>query len=589
MVDDPIMKYRYVIMATALLLVAASRPALAQPVIAVNQVGFAAHWRKQAMLVLPVAVQGVAAAKVALVRNLDVGTSTSVPIGPRRKDPGTGDWLAIIDLTAVRRPGRYQIQIGDLRSTSFMVAAKGSHVYSELERLLLRSFYLQRCGVQLHDQAPGATSGIHHAACHRSDGQLADSSDAAAQSWDTTGGWHDAGDYGKYVATTAVSIGRILHAFERDPARFSLDDLGIPESGNGIPDVLDEMKIGLDWMLKMQRADGAVYRKVGGKQWPKKLVPELDEQSRYVYGVTSPETAKAAAAWALAARLIGKAYPREAALYLSAARRAWSWLEQQPAQVFDWRQGDDSGSGPYRSNEVDIETSLLDDSDDRLWAATELAITTREPAWFPIVTRLAATAPIHIYEWKDASLLALSYFLWHPALKRYSALARRIGQRIVTRAEVALAQSQRSGYRIANPRFVWGSNKMTVEEGVLMCMAYSLTQREPLLASARDQLHYVLGRNHFATSFVSGVGDHAVRNVTHIFAEAANLQLPGLFVGGPNEAEQANIAPRHRGALSWIDDRRSYATNEYAIDYNASLIGLLAMLEGNCEPIRREL
>lgn len=92
----------------------------------------------------------------------------------------------------------------------------------------------------------------------------------------------------------------------------------------------------------------------------------------------------------------------------------------------------------------------------------------------------------------------------------------------------------------------------------------------------------MLGRNHFGTSFVSSVGERAVRHVTHIFAEAANLELPGLFVGGPNDAEQSNIAPRGLGPRSWIDDRRSYATNEYAIDYNASLIGLLAALRTEC-------
>jgi endoglucanase len=123
---------------------------------------------------------------------------------------------------------------------------------------------------------------------------------------------------------------------------------------------------------------------------------------------------------------------------------------------------------------------------------------------------------------------------------------------------------------------------MTAEEGVLMCLAHRLTRRPELLAAARDQLHYLLGRNHFGTSFVSGMGERAVRNVTHIFGEAARVEIPGLFVGGPNEAEQSNIAPRHLGARSWVDARRSYATNEYAIDYNASLLGLLSVLRNDC-------
>jgi endoglucanase len=387
------------------------------------------------------------------------------------------------------------------------------------------------------------------------------------------------------VATTAVSIGRFLHAYERDPVRHGFDDLGIPESGNGVPDLLDEMQVGLDWMLTMQRSDGAVYRKVGGEKWPPHVVPEQDAQPRYVYGVTSPETAKAAAAWALAARLYRARDPLVAARYLEAARLAWSWLEAQPAeagQVFDWRDGDDAGSGPYKSNEVDTEASLTTDRDDRLWAATELLITTAEPRWRPLVQQLAADAPVNLYEWKDASLLALSYFLWHPALARERVLARQLGQRIVARAQAPLRQVQRGGYRIANPRFVWGSNKMTAEEGAILCLAHGVAPQRKLLAAARDQLHYLLGRNSFGTSFVSGFGERAVRHPTHLFSEAAKLELPGLFVGGPNDAEQSKIAPQHRGALSWIDDARSYATNEFAIDYNASLYGLLAELERGC-------
>lgn len=555
--------------------------AAAEPAIAVDQVGFPQSWSKQALVVS--SEPGTLPATAEIVE-VDTGkTAFTAAVEPARRDPATGDWLRLIRFSGLRQPGRYRVAIGPLRSPSFAVGgapgegASDGGVYVSLERLLLRSFYLQRCGVALQD----ATTAIHHEACHRGDGRLP-AATGEGPAWDATGGWHDAGDYGKYVATTAVSIGRILDAAERDPARFRFDDLGIPESGNGIPDVIDEMKVGLDWMLKMQRADGAVYRKIGGKRWPPKIVPEKDDQVRYVYGVTSPETAKAAAAWALAARLYRGWYPKAASQYLAAARKAWQWLEHEPTQVFDWREGDDDGSGPYRSSKVDTEASLLSDSDDRLWAATELAITTGEPAWLPIVRKLAEAAPVNIFEWKDASVLALSYLLWHPLFRGDRALAQRVEERLVARARVALANAAASGYSIANARFVWGSNKMTAEEGALLCTAYAITRRAELLEAARQQLHYVLGQNHFATSFVTGAGERRVRHPSHIFGEAANLDIPGLFVGGPNEAEQSNIAPRNRGALSWIDDRRSYATNEYAIDYDASLFGLSAALARGC-------
>lgn len=544
--------------------------ALAAPELVLNQVGAPGHWPLEALLIGPPLSPAPPFGEV-----IELSTGKVVAratLGRPRADPGSGDLVATVRWPALRA-GQYQVRVGEVRSSVFSI---GPEVYDNLERLLLRSFYLQRCGHELDDRLTGA----HHAACHLDDAHLSGEGEPAKVR--ATGGWHDAGDYGKYVATTAVAIGRVLHAYERDPSRYAFDNLDLPESGNGIPDVLDEMIVGLDWMLTMQRADGAVHRKVGGRQWPKKLTPERDAQQRLVYGITSPETAKAAAAWALAARVLRGSQPERAERYLTAARRAWTWLEANPEQVFEWREGDDSGSGPYRSNEVDREESLLHDRDDRLWAVTELALTTRAPELLARAAQAAARAPVNLYEWKDASLLALGYYLWHPALADQRALAQSIAARLVKRAQAPLANARASGFRIANQRFVWGSNKMTVEEGVLMCLAYRQTRRPALLAAARDQLHYVLGRNHFGTSFVSGVGERSVRQVMHIFGEAANLELPGLFVGGPNDAEQSNIAPRGLGQRSWIDDRRSYATNEYAIDYNASLIGLLAALRTEC-------
>ena len=95
---------------------------------------------------------------------------------------------------------------------------------------------------------------------------------------------------------------------------------------------------------------------------------------------------------------------------------------------------------------------------------------------------------------------------------------------------------------------------------------------------AQAQLDYLLGANPHGQTFVSGVGERPVRHVSHIFARAIGQDIPGLFVGGANEAAQAGKAPKNLGLLSYIDDAASYATNEYAIDYNAALIGLVVQL-----------
>jgi endoglucanase len=434
---------------------------------------------------------------------------------------------------------------------------------------------LQRCGIALDD----AATGIRHAACHVQDGIVAhdDSAHQAGDHVAAPGGWHDAGDYGKYVATTAVAVGRLLSLYEQHPELFADGHLDIPESGNGLPDLLDEAKVGLDWMLAMQRADGAVYRKLSGKAWPHAIPPDADTQTRYLYGITTPETAKAAAAFAMAARIYKDRRPQEAGRYLEAARKAWKFLEKAPGQVFDYHEGDNSGSGPYMLNKTDIEESLSYDWDDRLWAAVELYITTGENRWGDYLAARMPEAPLRIFEWKNPTALAMEDYLFHPKARDRRGLREAIRQKIISRAETVLENVAYSGYRIANGRFIWSSNKMTAEEGIVLLRAYRLTGKRRYLEAAVDQLDYLLGRNHFGLSFASAIGANPVAHVSHIFARSAQISIPGLFVGGPNALEQSEIGPKFKGPLSYIDDDRSYATNEYAIDYNASFIVLMGL------------
>ena len=548
-------------------------PVAAKPLM--NQLGFMSGWGQQVFLAAP--ERDSRPLRVSL---LDAGSAAllyEVDAGAAQRDQDSGDWIRILDFGANLRPGSYLMRVQGVELGRFEV---GDAVYRPLQRALLRAFYLQRCGQALNDRE----TGLAHAACHQDDAMLAhDDGHPKGHVLATTGGWHDAGDYGKYVATTAVAIGRVLAAYERAPALFASDSTGIPESGNGVPDVLDEMRVGLDWMLSMQRADGALYRKVGGTQWPNQVAPDDDRQARLIYGVSSPETAKAAAAWAQASRIYRGIAPAQAARYLAAAQRSWHWLGTvKQAQFIDVQEGDDSGSGPYLANEIDSEASLQYDWDDRLWAATELYLSTGQAGFLQVLRDWLPRAPLNLYEWKDPSALAMSYLLWHPGLKDQTALVDAVRPRFLLRAKELNARLKLSGWRIANRNFVWGSNKMTVEEGIMLCRAYEIGGNPEYLAAARDQLHYVLGRNHFGKSFVSAIGSDAVREPSHLWFQVRRQPIPGLFVGGPNKNEQSQIAPRGMGPLSWVDDTRSYATNEFAIDYNASLIGLLAELDTDC-------
>ena len=551
------------------LLLAGAYQAVSANEIVVNQVGYLPARSKVAFWVN----SETTTKQVELINTSTNKSVHTFKAARKHKDAQTGDYLQELDFSSFKKEGKYLLKAGNIKSFPFLI---GNKVYQSPLRLLLRSYYLQRCGIAIFD----AETGLNHASCHIDDG-VVKHSDIAYEANDnkqSAGGWHDAGDNGKYIATTAVTVGRILSLYEESPELFTNFLLSIPESGNTLPDVLDEMQVGLDWMLTMQRSDGAVYRKLSGESWPVGLSPDQDKQTRYIYGISSPETAKAAAAWAMAARIYKPYLPKQAAQYLKAARKSWAYLKTVGKQVFEYHQGDDQGSGPYRPNKTDAEPALTYDWDDRLWAAMELFITTGEKPFEHYVDKTLPNAPLNIFEWKDPSGMAFSHALFHPALLTQTEWHQLANQKVMAHAKKLLNNIAASGYRIANNKFLWGSNKMTVEEGIVLLYAYRLSQDSTYLDAAISQLDYIFGSNHFNLPFVTGVGENPAKSISHLYLSAVKTTLAGLLVGGPNSLAQANIAPKNKGPLSYIDDSRSYATNEYAIDYNASLIALIGMV-----------
>ncbi len=508
-----------------------------------------------------------------------------VAMGLPAVDAQSGDTLRALDFSILNKEGVYRVRYGGVESAPFRI---GRNIYDSLIVLMLRSYYLQRCGVAVRD----SVNGIYHETCHLADGILARKDELQSQGAliKAHGGWHDAGDYGKYITTTSVSVASLLTTFEEFSAalpRLFGDNSRIPESKNAKPDVLDEIKVAIDWMLRMQRSDGAVYRKLSGAAWSPLIAPEAEQQTRYVYGVSTPETAKFAGAMAQAARVLKPFWGQYADTCLRAAKAAWQYLEKHPKMTVDWQASDDGGSGKYLESEVDTEKSLFVDTDDRFYAASELFMTTRDSAYLRTSSTLfqnAETTPEYgIVEWKNVAPLAMTNLI-RLAKPDFS---KEIQRRISIHAAQVDKLIEASAYRYGNKRIVWGSNKMIAEEAITLLHAYRLSKHRAFLDGAQDQLDFLLGRNPFGLCFVSGVGTHSVEHMCHTFARAKGLtgrqMIPGLLSGGANELEQSGIAPKNRGLKSYADDERSYATNENAIDYNASAIALVVMLAAELE------
>jgi len=472
--------------------------------------------------------------------------------------------LSVINFSNITEPGWYQLQSNSMTSVPFQIS---ENVYHGLSQRLVKALYLQRSGSVIANQE----TGMNRPKSHTKDAVIfrSDAFHETGTQLDMTGGWYDAGDYGKYVATTTITVSRLLEAYRQAPDLFDASNA----NKQLLPLILSEAVYGLKWLEKMQREDGAVYRKVSGARWPGEVVPWQDTQTRYIYGISTPETAKFAATMAFASRILKNQRPELARSYLKSAIHAWSYLEQQPEQYIDWQKGDDSGSGPYMKNPEDNEASLDTDTDDRLWALAELYLSTEQDKYLDAFQALYDKKFIAIFEWKNPALMGISHLI--------EAASGEIVERLLTdlqlEAGIYSEQAANAPFAIANQKFIWGSNKMTAEAGILMASTDSVLQTNNYRSMVQSQIDYLLGANAFNMSFVTNTGTYAVRNLHHLYRIATGISLPGFMVGGPNEKAQAGVAPKGEGMMSYVDSEKSYAVNEFAIDYNASLIGLLAV------------
>jgi len=277
---------------------------------------------------------------------------------PAALDPDSGDKVQAADFSSFRQVGKFYLEVpGVGRSWNFEV---GKNVYEHSYSLAMRGFYGQRCGtaVDLGPEFPGYS----HPACHQH-GEFHSSSGAKGER-DNLGGWHDAGDYGRYMVNSGVTTGTLLWAWEIFGEKLKAISLHIPETGNGTPDILNEARWNLQWMLKMQDDDGGAWHKQTSEHFSGFVAPKDDTLPSEVIGTGSAPykstcaTADLAAVGAIAARVYKPFDAKFAAQALDAARKAWAWTEKNPNVTF--------------KNPAGVSTGEYGDAnckDERLWAA----------------------------------------------------------------------------------------------------------------------------------------------------------------------------------------------------------------------------
>ncbi|HLT45528.1 MAG TPA: glycoside hydrolase family 9 protein, partial [Luteimonas sp.] len=530
--------------------------AAADPAIHLNQLGFLPGAGKIAV------VEGVDGGRFEVVREGDGSVVLDGALPPASPWPASGRAAAAVDLGALDESGRYRVRVGQLVSDPFPV---GGDVYAALGDAALKGYYFNRTGTAL---APEHAGRYARAAGHP-DTEVEIHASAASEGRpagsviSAPGGWYDAGDYNKYVVNSGITMHTLLAAWEDFPGVFRGRDIGIPESGDVVPDLLDEAWWNLRWMLAMQDpADGGVYHKLTNLRFDGEVMPEDARERRYVVHKGTAAALDFAAVMAQAARVYAdfeSHFPGLPARMRAAAERAWGWAQANPDVVY--RQPADVHTGAYGDGQLD---------DEFAWAAAELFVLTGEADYLRAFERHAAEPDVP--SWASVGALAWGTLARHRERLPDEALRARVSVAVDGLAARLAAQSRDSAWRLAmQPEdFVWGSSAQALNQAMMLVHGHRLDGSRGYLDAAQSQLDYVLGRNPLGVSFVTG---HGLRTPMHIHhrpsqADGVDAPVPGLLSGGPNPRQQDAgdcrpvTYPSKLPALSWIDHGCSYASNE---------------------------
>jgi|GEM_PF-795883 endoglucanase len=537
--------------------------------IRLNQIGFYPNLDKIAI------VAGNPAAGSFSIQSLDLSaTFFTGTLGASATWSYSNETVRAADFSTFTTPGTYVLYVpGVGYSPPFII---NPDAFNILSKTVLKGYYYKRASTAITSQYGGVyaraeghpDTGVQIHASAASPGRPAGTVVSSPK------GWYDAGDYGSYVVNSGISTYTLLSSYEHFQSYYDTLPLNIPESGDGIPDILNEIKWNLDWMLTMQDPyDGGVYHKKTTLAFSPFEMPDADQAQRYLIGKATAATFDFAAVMAVAYR----AYLPYDATYanqcLAAAKSAYTWGIANPGITF--------------SNPSDVSTGEYGDgtlTDEKEWAATELYISTKDNSYY--ANSFKNTNSYGIPSWPTVNTLGIISLVHHR--KNLTALGfadtTAIKNKLFAIANpIRTYKTTSSAYKTGmgtngNADFIWGSNSVALNEGIICMSAYLATKDLTYLNTAISELDYILGRNATTYSLVSGLGSKPVMNPHDRISSSDGIvnPIPGWMAGGPNTDSRgdcgASAYPSTYKACSYVDNSCSYSTNEIAINWNAPLV-----------------
>ncbi len=454
-----------------------------------------------------------------------------------------------IDFSSLKDIGSYYVKIGDSKSYLFRIS---NNLYNAPVDSLLRFFEVQRCGY---------TNPSLHGVCHGEDASyLIDAGKRIDRKLDLTGGWHDAGDYVKFLNTTAYTTYTLLFAYEFDKNKFGFDN-----DGNSVPDLLEEAKIGLDWLL---RCNFDKYKLISQVQDLKDhtvgwRMPENDPlvserpafigRGKNLVGIYVATMALASRIWRNEIR-----YDDFANKCLTVAENIYSTRNEVPNV-------DSSGSGVYLDNAYGSKMAL---------GAVELYLTTGQPKLLDEAKKYADKEGSD-YWWSYGNIGGYAYYKLGKLDKKYI-------DYLVNNLNVFSANADSNSFNLGTP-YSWGTNNTLLGVALQGILYKRLTGSNRYDSLAIYQRDFVLGRNQWGVSFLTDFGTRYSKNLHHQVSHLRKIKLPGGFAAGPVTKETMknyNIPfsgfDRFKNFQTengvYYDDRNDYVTNEPTIVANATAI-----------------
>ena len=504
--------------------------------------------------------------------------------------PWSGKERKIFDFSEITEPGTYTVIAGD-ETAEFIIS---ENALDALAEAALKGFYHQRSGISGH---PDTLVYIHSSAAtpERPEGTVISSPK----------GWYDAGDYNKYVVNSAYSMGLMANVF-RTLSRKSL--ITREESIR----FWEELEYNHQWLLTMKDpSDGGVYHKLTTPSFEAFIAPTECRQKRYVVQKSVTASLDFAAVCAEMGMTWGTHFggnlrhdinTRGVWKRAEDGAGAYRWAKENPDAFYH----QDKMNGMY---EPDIVTGAYGDSrasDELFWAATSQYMANYPGDRDVYLTDVIENMPEEFTLMSWGNVAALGVFNWiememhyrefgelfsdwsNPYVEQEKEIRGKCVKMLLEYCDKAIEAVEGSCYNSAygnRPEdFQWGCCSSFCDQAICFLYAYELTNDRKYLDNAFRNVNYILGQNATGYCYVTGFGSKSPMHPHSRLCASDGIEepIPGLLVGGPNPGQQ-DIAEvkRYRSDFpdeSYEDVEPSYASNEIAINWNASLVAAITWL-----------